>query len=55
MMARDNETSLIWEVKQKNDGVKNYDNSGDADNTYTWEECSRKFIDALNAAQLGGF
>jgi len=55
MMVRDNETSLIWEVKQKNDGVKNYDNPGDADNTYTWDESSQKFISALNAAHWGGF
>ncbi len=55
MMVRDNETGLIWEVKQKNDGVKNYDNPSDADNTYTWDESSQKFINALNAAHFGGF
>ncbi len=55
MMVRDNETSLIWEIKQKNDGVKNYGNPNDADNTYTWDESSQKFISALNAAHWGGF
>ena len=55
MMVRDNETSLIWEVKQKNDGVKNYGDPNDADNTYTWDESSQKFINALNAAHWGGF
>ena len=54
-MVRDNETGLIWEVKQKLDGVKNYDNPNDADNTYTWAESNKKFIDALNTAHLGGF
>ncbi len=35
-MVRDNVTGLIWEVKQSRDGVKNYDNPHDTDNTYTW-------------------
>jgi Protein of unknown function (DUF1566) len=45
----------IWEVKQNKDGVKDYDNPNDADNTYTWDESNQKFINALNAAHLGGF
>lgn len=36
VMVRDNVTGLIWEVKQSKDGVKNYSNPHDADNTYTW-------------------
>ena len=36
IMTRDNVTGLIWEVKQNQDGVKNYDDPHDADNQYTW-------------------
>jgi hypothetical protein len=36
LMVRDNVTGLIWAVKQNKDGVKNYSNPHDADNTYTW-------------------
>lgn len=35
-MIRDNVTGLIWEVKHNLDGVQNYDDPHDADNTYTW-------------------
>ena len=35
-MVRDNVTGLIWEVKQNKDGVQNYEDPHDADNTYTW-------------------
>ena len=35
-MVRDNVTGLIWEVKTNKDGVKNYNDPHDADNTYTW-------------------
>jgi len=35
-MVKDNVTSLIWEMKTKKDGGKNYDDPHDADNTYTW-------------------
>ena len=35
-MTRDNVTGLIWEVKQNKDGVQNYADPSDADNTYTW-------------------
>jgi hypothetical protein len=34
--VKDNVTGLIWEVKQNKDGVKDYANPNDADNTYTW-------------------
>ncbi len=35
-MVRDNNTGLIWEVKQNMDGSPDYTNHNDADNTYTW-------------------
>ena len=35
-MVQDNVTGLIWEVKNNQDGVKDYGNPRDADNTYTW-------------------
>jgi len=55
VMVLDNATSLVWEVKQNKDGVQNYGNPNDADNTYSWDESSKKFINALNAAHFGGF
>jgi hypothetical protein len=55
VMVLDNQTNLIWEVKQNKDGVKDYDNPNDADNTYTWDESNQKFINAMNAAHFGGF
>jgi len=36
VMVRDNVTGLIWEVKRNKDGVQDYSNPHDADNTYTW-------------------
>lgn len=47
VMVRDNVTGLIWEVKQNKDGVKNYSNPHDADNTYTWYDS--------NPATNGGY
>jgi uncharacterized protein (TIGR02145 family)/uncharacterized repeat protein (TIGR02543 family) len=35
-MVRDNVTGLIWEIKNNIDGIKDYSNIHDADNTYTW-------------------
>jgi hypothetical protein len=35
-MVRDNITGLIWEIKTASDGVVDYNNPNDADNTYTW-------------------
>ena len=69
VMVRDNVTGLIWENKQGLlDGVKNYNNPHDPDNTYTWFDPtapdrgtpgsgtdSKDFIDALNSAFFGGF
>jgi hypothetical protein len=69
-MVLDNVTGLVWEVKQNNDGVKNYVNPHDADNTYTWYDPNSSsgvagmpgngtdtedFIRALNDARFGGF
>jgi hypothetical protein len=36
VMVKDNVTGLIWEMKTNKDGVVNYDDPHDADNTYTW-------------------
>ena len=36
IMVKDNTTGLIWEVKRNMDGISNYDDPNDADNTYTW-------------------
>jgi hypothetical protein len=36
IMVKDNVTGLIWEVKKNMDGISNYDDPNDADNTYTW-------------------
>jgi hypothetical protein len=55
LTVQDNETNLIWEVKQNKDGVKDYGNPNDADNTYIRFECDKKFIKALNGANWGGF
>jgi len=35
-MVKDNVTGLIWEMKTNEDGVKNYNDPNDADNTYSW-------------------
>ncbi len=36
MMVKDNVTGLVWEAKTNLDGIKNYNDPHDADNTYTW-------------------
>jgi hypothetical protein len=36
VMVKDNVTGLIWEMKTNKDGVKNYNDPHDADNTYSW-------------------
>ena len=64
-MVQDDATRLIWEMKDSQDGVKNYGNPHDADNTYTWYNGSSgtpgsgtdtlDFINALNAAVYGGY
>ena len=34
VMVKDNVTGLVWEMKTNKDGVKNYNDPHDADNTY---------------------
>lgn len=36
IMVRDNVTGLVWEVKENNDGLEDYNNPHDADNKYCW-------------------
>jgi Protein of unknown function (DUF1566) len=40
--ATDNNTQLVWEIKQPTGGVHN------VDNTYTWDVASTVFLDTLN-------
>ena len=47
VMVKDNVTGLIWEIKTNKDGVKNYNDLHDADNTYTWYDS--------NPATNGGY
>ena len=51
-MVKDNVTGLIWEMKTNKDGVKNYGDPHDADNTYPGYNSN---IKALNDANYGGF
>ena len=46
-MVKDNVTGLIWETKTNQDGVQNYSDPHDADNTYTWYDS--------NPATNGGY
>ena len=68
VMVRDNVTGLIWEVKKNLDGVSNYSDPHDADNSYSWYDPTdsnpgtsgigtdtKDFIDALNIAYFGGY
>ncbi|MBN2106604.1 MAG: DUF1566 domain-containing protein, partial [Deltaproteobacteria bacterium] len=65
VMVRDDVTGLVWERKHNWNGIANYGNPNDADNTYTWYDGAtgtdgagtdtQDFIDALNAAVYGGF
>jgi hypothetical protein len=41
-MVEDNVTGLIWEVKTNMDGISNYNDPHDADNTYTWYDSNPK-------------
>jgi hypothetical protein len=41
-MVRDNVTGLIWELKTNKDGIPNYADPHDADNTYTWYDSNPK-------------
>jgi len=44
----DNNTGLMWELKDGDDGVADYSNPHDADNWYTWYEAATVFLDELN-------
>jgi hypothetical protein len=58
VMVKDNVTGLIWEMKTNKDGVKNYNDPHDADNTYDWYDSTtdiNDFIKALNDANYGGY
>ena len=70
VMVKDNITGMIWEMKTNKDGVKNYNDPHDADNTYTWYDSNpatnggwagtpgndtEEFIIALNDAKYGGY
>lgn len=69
IMTRDDVTGLMWEVKRKKDGIQNYDDLHDADNTYTWYNPNdldnpglpgdgtdtQDFISGLNISKFGGF
>jgi hypothetical protein len=46
-MVKDNVTGLIWETKTNQDGIQNYSDPHDADNTYTWYDS--------NPATNGGY
>jgi len=64
-MVQDNVTGLTWEVKNASNGVKDYANPNDADNTYTWYDGSTgtpgpdtdtlDFLNLLNTGTYGGF
>ena len=47
VIVKDNVTGLVWEMKTNKDGVKNYNDPHDADNTYTWYDS--------NPATNGGY
>jgi hypothetical protein len=53
-MIKDNTTHMIWEVKQSMDGIKDYQNPNDADNTYSWHE-SYTVVDQLNQNSFGSY
>ncbi|CAN2043950.1 exported hypothetical protein [Candidatus Magnetomoraceae bacterium gMMP-13] len=70
-MVRDNNTGLIWEVKQNQDYNSDYSNPHDADNKYAWYDSNpennggdtgyhyrnntEEFINSLNSENFGGF
>lgn len=55
LMVRDNETGLIWEVKQNKDGTMNNTDPNDADNKYILGEVRKYFLDLLNVKRFGGY
>ncbi|MGD9972826.1 MAG: DUF1566 domain-containing protein [Desulfatirhabdiaceae bacterium] len=70
-MVLDNNTGLIWEEKTSLDGIQNYNDPHDADNSYTWYDgslssqyrgypgydgnCTEDFIRKLNTNSFGGY
>ncbi len=70
-IALDNVTGLFWELKENSDGLMDYANPHDADNTYTWcdtniatngghegtcgENDTMDIIASLNNSNFGGY
>jgi hypothetical protein len=52
--ATDNNTGLMWEIKDAADGAPDLLNPNDADNTYTWDD-TQLFVDKLNAIAHAGY
>jgi hypothetical protein len=48
-MVKDTDTDLTWEVKSDDNSIH------DKDNTYSWKEHKKEFIDKLNEKKFGGF
>ena len=56
VMVQDNVTGLIWEMKTDMDGIINYNDPHDADNTYVMDEnLSPNLIHLLNSTLFGGY
>ena len=71
VMVKDNVSGLIWEMKTNMDGINNFKDPHDADNTYYWYDSdadshgaaeangdipdTEGFIKALNSARYGGY
>jgi hypothetical protein len=51
--VKDNVTGLIWEFKAKKDGVKDYNNPNDADNTYTWGDPTDIYYESKSTDTVG--
>jgi hypothetical protein len=54
-MVKDNITGLIWEVKQNNDSIQEYENCHDANNDYVWNNAESdidnvdQFLSCINS------
>lgn len=51
----DNSTSLMWEMKNKADGIADVNNPNDSDNTYQWDSLPQEFIAKLNQIRYAGY
>lgn len=51
----DTNTSLMWELKSKADGVTDVNNPNDSDNTYQWDSLPQNFISKLNQIRYAGY